>query len=349
MGPAARLAEALDFAARSYVERHRNWTEDEPHINHLTDVAANLGRSMLGDNTDLIIAGVLYDTIENAVATRAEIAATFGEAVADLVREVTEEADLFEAERQQPQVEHRRLPSNEAQLIDLVVRTSDLTSRMGSASRDWDRDRLLKHMAEGRLPPANQSGEVERPAARLAEAANFAAFLHVDQRRKGDRAEPYFNHLADVTVRLARSGHGEDTDLLVAGMLHDTVEDTDATWAEIATFFGEAVADLVKEVTDDKTLAKAERKRLQVEHVRSASDRAKLIKLADKASNLTSLATSPPAGWNRQRLSEYVDWAEAVIAGCRGIDTVLEQEFTAATSSARQAISARHPRKEDTP
>lgn len=184
-------------------------------------------------------------------------------------------------------------------------------------------------------------------AARLAEATDFAARAHVDQRRKGHRAEPYINHLTDVAARLGRSEHGEDTDLLLAGMLHDTIEDTEVDRAELANRFGEAVATLVMEVTDDNSLPKSERKRLQIAHAASASERARMIKLADKASNLMSLVTSPPQEWNRERLSEYVDWSEAVCAGCRGVDQSLEDEFDAAVALARRSIAEHHPITED--
>lgn len=60
--------------------------------------------------------------------------------------------------------------------------------------------------------------------------------------------------------------------------------------------FGQAVADIVAEVSDDKTLEKAERKRLQVEHAAHISGRAKLVKLADKICNLRDIAAFPPSG-----------------------------------------------------
>ena len=184
-------------------------------------------------------------------------------------------------------------------------------------------------------------------AQKLAEATDFAAEAHVDQRRKGHRAEPYINHLTDVTVRLARSLHGEDTDLLIAGMLHDTVEDTAITRDDLAARFGATVADLVIEVTDDESIEKAERKKRQIEEAPTLSTGAKMIKLADKTSNVMSLITSPPSEWDLQRLADYVDWAEAVIAGCRGIDGILEQDFDRAAELARKSIAERHPLKEE--
>jgi hypothetical protein len=102
--------------------------------------------------------------------------------------------------------------------------------------------------------------------------------------------------------------------------------------------FGEEVAALVAEVTDDKSLPRPERKRLQIEKTRSKSPRAKRIKLADKTSNLRSITTSPPADWSPQRKSDYLDWASRVVEGCRGVDAELEAGFDAALARARVAL-----------
>ena len=143
----------------------------------------------------------------------------------------------------------------------------------------------------------------------LARAFHFAALRHAHQRRKGDAAEPYLNHLAEVADLVAEATGGKDASLVAAALLHDVVEDTDTTLAEVAATFGEDVAGLVAEATDDKTLPKAERKRLQIVHAPSHSPRAKLLKLADKTSNLRNMATSPPAGWPPERRRDYVAWA----------------------------------------
>ena len=165
------------------------------------------------------------------------------------------------------------------------------------------------------------------PILKLAEAYHFAAAKHVAQRRKGEAEEPYVNHLTEVAELVARATRGEDVDVIVAAVLHDTVEDTETTFAEIADRFGPRVAGLVAEVTDDKTLPKAVRKRLQIEHAAHASPGAKLIKLADKTSNLRAMAFSPPKGWPPERRAEYLDWAAQVVAGCRGANAWLESQF----------------------
>jgi len=173
------------------------------------------------------------------------------------------------------------------------------------------------------------------PVLKLADAYHFAAAKHVGQRRKGEAEEPYVNHLTEVADLVARASGGEDVEVIVAAVLHDAIEDTDTSFAEIADRFGARVAGLVAEVTDDKTLPKADRKRLQIEHAAHASPGAKIIKLADKTSNLRAMAFSPPKGWPASRRAEYLDWACRVVDGCRGTNTWLEGQFDAAASVLR--------------
>jgi (p)ppGpp synthase/HD superfamily hydrolase len=167
----------------------------------------------------------------------------------------------------------------------------------------------------------------------LARAYNFAATRHSGQFRKGEAGEPYVNHLAEVAQLVAQATAGGDVDLVIAAVLHDTVEDTRTTFDEIEAAFGPRVASLVGEVTDDKSLEKAERKRLQIEHAGHASTGAKIIKIADKTSNLRALASSPPVGWAAQRRAEYLDWAVQVVDRCRGVNAWLEGEFDAAAGA----------------
>ncbi len=173
----------------------------------------------------------------------------------------------------------------------------------------------------------------------ITEAMLFAAQRHVDQRRKGAAQEPYVNHLAEVAMLVAKVTGGRDPSLVIAAMLHDTLEDTPTSSGELATLFGEDVAGLVQEVTDDKSLPKAERKRLQVENAPSKSNRAKLIKLADKISNVRAMTISPPQDWSLERRRAYVDWAEAVVEGLKGVNSALENEFLAAVDAARTAMA----------
>jgi (p)ppGpp synthase/HD superfamily hydrolase len=172
-------------------------------------------------------------------------------------------------------------------------------------------------------------------------AADFAARRHSELKRKGAAGEPYINHLIEVADLLASATEGRDPALVAAGYLHDTLEDTATTKQELAAYFGSDVAALVLEVTDDKRLPKAERKRLQIVKAADKTERARLLKVADKISNLRALALSPPAGWPIERRSEYVDWAEAVVASCRGLNVFLDNAFDRAIVDVRAAIADR--------
>ena len=176
----------------------------------------------------------------------------------------------------------------------------------------------------------------------MADAFRFAADRHVGQRRKGEAAEPMVNHLAEVADLVARATEGSDVEAVVAALLHDTVEDTDTTFEEIAGRYGARVARLVAEVTDDKRLPLVERKRLQVEHAAIASRGAKLIKIADKTSNLRAMAESPPRDWPAARRADYLDWSRRVVANCRGVNRWLEERFdeAAATLETRVGVAA---------
>ena len=164
----------------------------------------------------------------------------------------------------------------------------------------------------------------------LLKALAFAAHKHRDQRRKDHEASPYINHpiaLADVLVN---EGGVSDVEVLCAALLHDTVEDTATTPEELVDAFGSRVARIVAEVTDDKALNKADRKRLQVENAAHLSPEAKLVKLADKICNLRDVAERPPEGWDLARRREYFDWAKRVVDGLRGSHARLEAAFDAA-------------------
>jgi len=163
--------------------------------------------------------------------------------------------------------------------------------------------------------------------ARLLAAISYSAAQHRAQRRKGVEGSPYVNHPIDVANELAGVGGVDDVEILMAAVLHDTVEDTGTLPAELEQRFGTAVRRLVAEVTDDKALPKAERKRLQIEHTASMSRGAKLIKLGDKICNVREVLHDPPADWAAARKREYLDWAAAVVAGCRGTNAPLERTF----------------------
>ena len=161
----------------------------------------------------------------------------------------------------------------------------------------------------------------------ILQALEFASLKHRDQRRKDADASPYINHPIALANVLAGEGGVTDDVVLVAAILHDTLEDTQTTAAELREHFGEKIAEVVGEVTDDKKLLKEERKRLQIEHAASISREAKLVKLADKICNVRDVADHPPAKWDLARRREYFDWAKAVVDNMRGTHTELERRF----------------------
>jgi (p)ppGpp synthase/HD superfamily hydrolase len=168
---------------------------------------------------------------------------------------------------------------------------------------------------------------------RILDAARFAAEKHAQQRRKGENGEPYFNHLLEVAELIAASSPHLDVELVMAAFLHDTVEDTGVTLHELEQCFGKEVAELVAEVTDDKSLPKETRKQLQVEHTPEKSPRAQTLKLADKISNLRAIISSPPVGWSRERKQQYFEWARQVVSGIASPNEFLKSEFDKAYQS----------------
>jgi guanosine-3',5'-bis(diphosphate) 3'-pyrophosphohydrolase len=175
---------------------------------------------------------------------------------------------------------------------------------------------------------------VSKPNAlpQLFEALAFAAHKHRSQRRKDAEASPYINHPIALARTLVVEGGVTDTKTLIAAVLHDTVEDTDTSFEEITAMFGKKVAEVVREVTDDQTLLKPDRKRLQIEHAPHMSKRAALVKLADKTSNLRDVASNPPRGWPLARRRAYFDWAKAVVDGLPPVNARLRAAFDEAFS-----------------
>lgn len=173
----------------------------------------------------------------------------------------------------------------------------------------------------------------------ISRALVFSANKHRKQRRKDKDKTPYINHPLEVFDLLVQAGV-RDTDILAASILHDTEEDTDTTSDELREQFGEAVANYVRELTDNKQLAKEERKRLQVLNAPHKSVGAKQIKIADKINNISDLGTNPPADWTVQRRLDYLTFAEQVVAGCRGVNAQLEKLFDERLTAARLAIEA---------
>lgn len=171
---------------------------------------------------------------------------------------------------------------------------------------------------------------------RLLRAIDFAARKHRDQRRKSAEAAPYINHPIEVARLVAEVGGIEDEDVLVAAVLHDTIEDTATTRAELEGEFGPRVASLVTELTDDKSLPKEERKRLQVVHAGTKSVGAATIKLADKIANVQDLGRLPPVDWSPERVRAYFDWAESVVRNLPDVNPALRTRFFDVMQAARK-------------
>jgi GTP diphosphokinase / guanosine-3',5'-bis(diphosphate) 3'-diphosphatase len=172
----------------------------------------------------------------------------------------------------------------------------------------------------------------------LLEAIRFSAEKHRNQRRKDREQTPYINHPIEVVQLLWEVGGVRDVDVLLAAILHDTVEDTDTRPEEIRERFGEQVLSFVMEVTDDKNLPKAKRKRLQIETAAHKSHGAKLIKLADKSCNVRNLVTMPPKDWSLERRQEYLLWTEKVVAGLRGTNAALEGYYDHELASGKMLL-----------
>ena len=171
----------------------------------------------------------------------------------------------------------------------------------------------------------------------ISEAADVAARRHNGMARKGRGSEPYINHLAEVANILAEVTDGADAELIAAGWLHDTIEDTGTTRDELAQKFGERVAALVVEVTDDMSLPKTKRREMQIESAPHKSAGAKLIKIADKISNIRARIRADPTPEERADLTDYVDWAGQVVAGCRGVNAALDHLFDETVKLARSS------------
>lgn len=177
---------------------------------------------------------------------------------------------------------------------------------------------------------------------KLLEAISFAAIKHKDQRRKGANAEPYINHPLAVAKLLTDVAIVYDIDILQAAILHDTIEDTETTKEELFTKFGKEVTDYVIEMTDDKSLPKAERKRLQVVNAPHKSKGAKLIKLCDKICNVTDVMKDPPIHWSLERRKEYYEWAEEVVKALECENSVLVQLFESKIGEAMDKLRHMH-------
>jgi hypothetical protein len=173
---------------------------------------------------------------------------------------------------------------------------------------------------------------------RLTKALSFAAEAHRNQRRKGAAQEPYINHLIEVLDLVVQTKSGDDMDTLVAALLHDVVEDTPTTYEDVAKSFGERVAEIVRENSDDMTLPKAERRRVRIAAMARKSREARIVKIADVISNLRAIAVSPPAGWSAERKLGYVEGCRKLVDVARGTEASIERIFDETAADVERTI-----------
>jgi guanosine-3',5'-bis(diphosphate) 3'-pyrophosphohydrolase len=171
----------------------------------------------------------------------------------------------------------------------------------------------------------------------LLPAIHFASEKHKLQRRKGSLDIPYINHTIRVAYILQQTGKENDPALLAAAVLHDVLEDTDATEGELNDLFGNEICSIVKEVSDDMSLTYDDRKRMQIKKAPGLTPKAKMIKIADKIANITDILTIPLT-WSNRRKRKYVKWSEQVVEGCRGINANLDQAFDRVIARARNIL-----------
>lgn len=173
----------------------------------------------------------------------------------------------------------------------------------------------------------------------ILEAVIFATHQHKDQKRKDQQKSPYITHPLSVAKVIWQIGEVHDVLTLTAAILHDTIEDTDATAPDLRETFGDQVLAIVLEVTDDKSLSKIERKRLQVVHAANLSQPAKIIKLADKLMNCRDILHTPPNDWRLERRQEYIQWAADVVVNIRGTNEPLESAFDEVLNLAEKMLN----------
>jgi (p)ppGpp synthase/HD superfamily hydrolase len=173
---------------------------------------------------------------------------------------------------------------------------------------------------------------------RLLEALDFAAQRHSAQRRKGPDAAPYVNHLIEVAMLCATVGGVEDVEVLIAAVLHDVLEDTPTSAAEVEERFGARVRKLVESLSDDKSLPRPRRREITLEELPEMEAFVKVIKLADLSSNIKLL----PPTWSEQRKLEYLEWSERAATICSVECAPLATLYWQRAGATRAALEASH-------
>jgi HD domain len=174
---------------------------------------------------------------------------------------------------------------------------------------------------------------------RLTKALVFTAEAHRNQRRKGAAQEPYLNHLIEVLDLVVRAAGDSDLDMVIAALLHDVIEDTATTYEDVARIFGQRVAEIIRENSDDMSLPKAERRRARITAMALKSREARIVKMADVISNLRAIAVSPPAGWSAERKLGYLEGCRQLVNAGRGTEASIERVFDETAADVERTIS----------
>lgn len=192
---------------------------------------------------------------------------------------------------------------------------------------------MLKGHVKGHV---RRNGSIVKPHWR--NAARFAAKKHHGQKR-GDGRTPYIQHPIAVARILHDEAGVQDDATIMAALLHDTIEDTDATEEELASLFGKDVASIVLEVTNPHGISGQEKKRWQIEHAPTLSEKARAVKLADKIANLRDIIDMPP-GWDVSRKESYYDHAAMVVGAMNQPHPALRDLFAEQYKSGRKKITS---------
>ncbi len=176
----------------------------------------------------------------------------------------------------------------------------------------------------------------------ILKALNFAALKHKYQRRKGDEHLPYINHPIKVAFIISEVGKIDDPIIIASAILHDVIEDTETTSDEIEKEFGNNIASIVEELTDNQNFEKQKRKKIQIKNAPFLSKEATIIRIADKIENIEDITISPPIGWSYERKEEYLEWAEKVVRACKNVNSELKDYFFEKLKKAKTELQKNH-------
>lgn len=202
---------------------------------------------------------------------------------------------------------------------------------------------IIIHDKDGVILKGNVSGYTKKNGSLVRSywrrAALFAASKHHGQKRKNGKT-PYMNHTVSVAKILHEEAGISDDVTIIAALLHDTIEDTNTTHDELVRLFGSEVADTVKEVSDNKSLSKNERKRLQVVNAPGMSEKAQAVKIADKIANMRDVIDRPPVpDWDSETKHKFYDHSNAVVSAMKGKHPALRAIFNDQYSKGKKLIS----------